>query len=215
MMKRVDKLLQDNDTIDACKLFGDFIMEAMMTIAFGRDLDSQSSEGKQLLECLDILSGTGGTASMWGLIGMSTIILHASWTTMMFQALMKRSLVGQRCIYVKKLAKMIVDERCTNKIKRTDALQGMIDFMDDEVSKDATAFSKLEVDVNARVFIYAGCEFTKIVLSMTCYCLATNHKIQEKAFNEIDDYFAKNPDASLYEAVVSIHYIEMIVLEAL
>jgi len=213
MMQRVDKHLHDTDTIDVCKLFGDFVMETMMTTAFGIDFDSQSNEGKQLLECLNVLSGTGGSTSIWGLVGMSTIISHASWTILLFQALTTRLLVGQRWNYVKELTKLIVDERCIDKTKRTDALQRMVDSLYDGASKDM-AFSKLEVYVNARVFIYAGCEFTKIVLSMTCYCLAANPKIQEQAFNKMDEFFTENPDASLYEAVVSIPYIEMIVLEA-
>jgi len=49
---------------------------------------------------------------------------------------------------VKKVALVMVDERCTNKTKRVDMLQGMIDLMDDGVSKDDVAFSKLEVNTN-------------------------------------------------------------------
>ena len=48
-------------------------MEAILTIVFGRDLDSQSNEGKRLSECLGML---GGKNLKWGLIGMSTILLN-------------------------------------------------------------------------------------------------------------------------------------------
>ncbi|XP_065908063.1 cytochrome P450 3A21-like [Dysidea avara] len=212
MTKRLDELLHDNDTIDAYKLFGDYAMEAILTIAFGRDLDSQSDEGKRLSECLGML---GAKNSKWGRIGVSTILSHARWTIWVLRALLRRSPLGQSWYYVRKVAVMMVDERCMNKTKRADVLQGMIDLMDDEASKDDVAFSKLEVDANAMVFLFAGNETTRYAISLTCYCLATNHKVQEKAFDEIDKYFSENSDTSLYEAVKNIPYLEMVVLEAL
>ena len=215
MMKRVDELLQDSSTINIYRLFGDFTMEAIMTVAFGRELDSQSPEGKQLSDCLDTLSGTGGKTSKWGLMGMSTVISHARWTILIFQALVKRSPIGQKWNFTKKISEMLVDERCANKTNRADALQGMIDLMDDKASKDDMAFSRLEVDANARLFLFAGHETTKIAMSMAAYCLANNHKVQEKAFNEIKKYFTQNPDASTYDAVEAIPYMEMIMLEAM
>ncbi|XP_065908807.1 cytochrome P450 3A13-like [Dysidea avara] len=212
MMKRLDELLHDNDTIDVYKLFGDFAMEAILTIAFGRDLDSQSDEGKRLSECLGML---GAKNSKWGLLGMSTVLSHARWTIWVLRALLRKSPLGKSWNYVRKVAVMMVDERCTNKTKRADVLQGMIDLMDDRVSKDDVAFNKLEIDANVRVFLFAGHDTTRNAISLTCYCLAAYHKVQEKAFDEIDKYFSENSGASLYEAVKNIPYLEMVVLEAL
>ncbi|XP_065888307.1 cytochrome P450 3A13-like [Dysidea avara] len=212
MMKRLDELLHDNDTIDVYKLFGNYTMEAILTIAFGRDVDSQSNEGKRLSECLSML---GGKTSKWGMIGVSTIVSHASWTMLVFRALLKKSPLGQSWSYVRKVAAMMVDERCTNKTKRADILQGMIDLMDDGASKDDLAFNKLEVNANAKLFLFAGSETTRNAISLTCYCLASNHKVQEKAFGEIEKYFSESSGASLYEAVENIPYLEMVVLEGL
>ena len=83
------------------------------------------------------------------------------------------------------------------------------------MSKDDATLTKLEVDANAKFFLFAGHETTRFTISLTCYCLATNHKVQKKAFDEIDKYFSENSGASLYEAVENIPYLEMVVLEAL
>jgi len=46
----------------------------------------------------------------------------------------------------------------------------MIDLMDDETSKDDMAFSRLEVEVNSRLFLFAGHKTTKTVMSMAACC---------------------------------------------
>ena len=216
MIKRLDKQLQDCSTIDVYKLFGHFTMEAILTIAFGRDLDSQSDEGKHLFECLGILGGTGGGTgkdSKWGFLGMTTMLSHARWTISLFRALVKQTPIAESWRYLSNVARMMIDERSKQNTNRADLLQGLLKLMNNETCGDT--FSKAEVVLNTRTLILAGFETTRNALSMTCYSLAVNHKIQEKAFDEIDKYFAKNPDTSIFDAVQSLPCIEMVLLEAL
>ena len=180
---------------------------------------TESNEGKRLFQCLGKLSGTGSDkVSKWGFLGMSSILSHARWTVSLFQALVKRTPVAESWNYLGNVARMIVDERSAQNINRADLLQGMVKLMSNEThgdNVDLLAFSKAEAVLNSRIFILAGFETTRNAISMTCYHLAADHKIQGKAFDEIDKYFAKNPNTSLHEVVESISYIEMVVLEAL
>ena len=216
MMKRLDKELHDNDTIDVYELFGDFTLEAILTIAFGRDLDSQSNEGKHLVDCLRKLTDTGNAEDNGlGNVGMITTLSHARWTISLFRALMKKTPIAKSWNYLNDVARMIVDERSLVNSNRADLLQGMIRLMNNEANGDTRALNKAEVILNSRIFILGGFGTTRNAISTACYHLAADLKMQEKAFDEIKNYFDKNPNANLYEAIESFPYIEMIVLEAL
>jgi len=216
MIKRLNKILHDNDTVDVYQLFGDFTMEGILATAFGRDLYCQSKEGKQLAHYLNMLAGTGSSKSFkWSFYDMQVILSHTRWTVSLFRAMTKNTPGGQSWKYLNDVARMIVEDRQKHKTKRPDVLQGMMDLMDDDTDSDQLALSKSEVCTNARIFIAAGYETTRTAISMACYCVAINHKVQEKALDKVDDYFAENPTVSICQAAQNISYIEMIILEAL
>ena len=216
MMKRLNERLRNNDTLDFYQFFGDFTMEGILTTAFGRDLDCQSKEGKHLAQYLKMLAITGSSkSSKLSMVDIEVIFSHARWTVPLFRALTKNTPGGKSWRHLNDIARVIVEERQKHKTKRPDVLQGMMNLMDDGTDSDQLALSKSEVCANGRILIAAGYETTRTAISMACYCLATNCKVQEKALDKIDSYFAENPDASICQAAQNIPYIEMVILEAL
>ena len=212
MIKRLSEQLKDSDTIDVCQVFGNLTLDGVFTTAFGRDLDCQSDEGRLLRDKLNTISTLGTRGSI---LAMMSLVSHFRWMISLFRVVANNTLGGKSWRYIHRIAKMIVDERIKQNTKRTDIVQGMLDKTDEGMGKDQITLSKDEVCANSRIFLLAGYDSTKNALSMTCYCLASHDEIQEKAIEKIDDYFADNPNASLYKAAIDIPYIEMIVLEAL
>lgn len=65
------------------------------------------------------------------------------------------------------------------------------------------------------IFFAAGSETTASTLATTCYYLAKNPKVQEKAFKEIQEVIQRHNGVINYETIKDLHYLEAVVAEDL
>ncbi|XP_058788665.1 probable cytochrome P450 6a14 [Phymastichus coffea] len=127
------------------------------------------------------------------------------------------------------LFKDMVDKRRSEKIKRRDFLDSLIDLMDNEQivdremensSKDISAekiarrLELLEATAQAFVFFIAGFETSSSIATHCLYELALNPQIQENVHKEIDE-IQNNSKSFTYETLLQLEYLDMIFLETM
>ncbi|XP_058788666.1 cytochrome P450 6a8-like [Phymastichus coffea] len=127
------------------------------------------------------------------------------------------------------LFKDMVDKRRSEKIKRRDFLDSLIDLMDNEQivdreiensSKDISAekiarrLELLEATAQAFVFFIAGFETSSSIATHCLYELALNPQIQEKVHKEIDE-LKNNFKTFTYETLLQLEYLDMVFYETM
>lgn len=119
-----------------------------------------------------------------------------------------------------RIVRETVEYRQTNKIKRNDFMNSLIELMNTSTrdSDTNTELEKLTLEqatAQAFLFFIAGFETSSTTMMFTLYELALNQDIQEKARKEIEEILKKYEGDLSYEAVKEMAYVDQIINEAL
>lgn len=125
--------------------------------------------------------------------------------------------------YMKKLGQHMIDQR--RKVGKaelrayTDFLQLMLEAGKDEnenVHGGKKSLTDEEIIANIILILLAGYHTTSATLAYSCYCLAQNEDVQNKARAEIREALENSKSAKLdYDTLNSLPYLEAVIYETL
>ncbi|XP_033608493.1 cytochrome P450 6k1-like [Cryptotermes secundus] len=131
--------------------------------------------------------------------------------------------------YFKKMVKETVEYRESNRVKRNDFMQLLIEMENkgtldtEEETSDTSKADSLndagltmnEIAAQAFIFFAAGFETSSTTMSFCLYELAMNREVQERVQEEIDAALRKHEDKITYEAIQEMEYLDNVISETL
>jgi cytochrome P450 len=210
LIKKISELSDQQQFVDVLSLYSKMTMEVMLSTVFGRSIDMQGGKGREIYDdAAAVFAAFSGNAPILArilqFIPMAVPKLEPSVTLLMRWLGIMDSLPRLTDAAVK-----IVEMRRKDDSHRKDLLQLLIEAKDGD-SKLSTG----EIVADAVGFLLAGYETTSVALAMTTYFLSKDSEVQEKVASEIDDFFEKNPDCSLYDAACQLQFVDMVISETL
>lgn len=215
MVGKVTTGAEKKESVDLIDLYRKMTMEVILSTAFGRSIDVQTSDGGELYKAADTLfSVLDPEQQGFGIrmIGLITLLLPQYFSAI--ELLRGFMGVGKALDFLSASVLEIIKLRRQQKeqYKRTDLLQLMIDACDEETKSGLT---NGEIVADCVEFLLAGYETTGSALTFTTHLLATHQDVQERLAAEIQEYFVENENKSIYEAIHELVYLDMVFCEAL
>ncbi|GAB6022640.1 hypothetical protein CHUAL_006735 [Chamberlinius hualienensis] len=144
--------------------------------------------------------------------------------------LFEYSIFPAKCLsYFEKVAKNVIDHRRSEKTKRNDFLQSLLDAQEKEneenqsnsrTGTDSATWKQNKVldenglVANSILFLLAGFDTTASTISFTIYSMALNPECQQKLIEEIDQAIEKHGKLTI-DAILTLPYLEMVLSESL
>jgi len=205
----VDALRKKADTgvsEDVTESFECYSMEVILMSIFGRKCNLHEGSNEMATAV------NAAFAKTFGVLYAQEIAMafHSHFPSLapFVQYLLAYSSIAKQWIPVQDMAARIVKERKDSGIKRSDILQYMLDTQDDDNYK----MTMLEIVSTAVLIIFSGMGHNMTFMG---HLLATHPDIQDRLIDEIKNYFANNPNATLASAAENIEYAEMVLQEVL
>nr|CAI5854948.1 unnamed protein product [Callosobruchus analis] len=118
-------------------------------------------------------------------------------------------------VFFRDLVQSMVEHRETEKIRRNDFLQLLIDLKNTgKVSEDDGTLGD-SITAQCLIFFNAGFETSSSTMTFALYELATNPEYQDKLRDEIKAILKKHDGKLTYEAVMEMDYLEKVINETL
>ncbi|XP_019636169.1 PREDICTED: cytochrome P450 3A27-like isoform X2 [Branchiostoma belcheri] len=207
-------------SFDAKTLTGAFTMDAIASVAFGTDIDSQRNPNDPFV-----------VHAKKGFEGPFKNPLF--WIFLFFPWIMKPLLEGigynffprSTTKFFYKVLDQLIELRQTTVSERLDFMQLMLnahkepeeeeeDNRDVKVQGKKQALTKDDVVSNGIVFFLAGYDTTATTMAFTLFNLAVNQQAQDKVIQEVDDVM-REKDQVDHEALQQMTYLEMCIMETL
>ena len=211
LTEAIGKLADKDVSADVTECFDAFSMEVILTSIFGRVCNLQNGVNDLSKAVNAAFAKTFG--HMYGQEMAFTFNSHFSFLTPLVHYLVKNSEMTKQWDPVQEIAAHLINERKKSDVRRNDMLQYMLDAEDQDESTDKPLKMTMdEILSTAVLIIFSGMGHN---LTFLAYLLATNPDVQNKLVEEIKNFFANNPDATLYEAAENLEYAEMVLRELL
>ncbi|XP_064405389.1 cytochrome P450 3A24-like [Halichondria panicea] len=202
------------ESVNVCRIFGNYTMETILMMAFGQSVDIQRGESDEIVEAARKIFLLSDERKSTFLVLVILPLMHAfPWLEFFLRFLVSQTQLAKYSKIISSVAKQLVRQRRNSPIpqKYKDLLQSMIEAIKDDQMK----LTDEQIVAHSTTFLLAGYETTSNTLAYVSYLLALNPIIQEKLQQEIDNYFDNNPEAPPYEAAQEIEYLEKVIHETL
>ena len=214
LTEAIGKAADEDTSTDVTECFDAFSMEVILTSIFGRACNLQNGVNNLSKAVNQAFAKTFG--HMYGQEMAYTLNSHLSFLSPLIHFLVKKSDIAKQWDPVQDIAAHLINERKKSGVRRNDMLQYMLDIENQETSDGSTGKEhKLSLDEilsTALLIIVTGMGHN---LTFLAHLLATNPEIQNKLIEDIQSFFANNPDATLYEAANNIEYAQIVLQELL
>ncbi|XP_065883354.1 cytochrome P450 3A6-like [Dysidea avara] len=204
----VDALRKKADTgvgEDVTECFDCFSMEVILMSIFGRKCNLHEESDEM------VASVNAAFAKTFGVLYAQEMALTFNSHFPVLSPLMKYVLaqtdIAKLWIPVQDTAAHIIQDRKNSDIKRSDIVQHMLDTKDNNYQ-----MTMFEMVSTAVLIISTGMGHNMTFMG---HLLATHPEVQDRLIDDIKNYFANNPDATLLDAAENIEYAEMILREVL
>ena len=214
LTEAIGKAADEDTSTDVTECFDAFSMEVILTSIFGRACNLQNGENDISKAVNQAFAKTFG--HMYGQELAYTLNSQLSFLSPLIHFLVKKSDMAKQWDPVQDIVAHLINERKKSGVRRNDMLQYMLDIENQETSDGSTGKEhKLSLDEilsTALLIIVTGMGHN---LTFLAHLLATNPEIQNKLIEDIQSFFANNPDATLYEAANNIEYAQIVLQELL
>ena len=214
LTEAIGKAADEDTSTDVTECFDAFSMEVILTSIFGRSCNLQNGVNDLSKAVNEAFAKTFG--HMYGQEFAYTLNSQLSFLNPLIHFLVKKSDMAKQWDPVQDIAAHLINERKKSGARKNDMLQYLLD-MEKQESLDGSADKehKLTMDEilsTALLIIFSGMGHN---LTFLAHLLATNPDIQNNLVEDIQNFFANNPDATLYEAADGIEYADMVLQELL
>lgn len=199
-----NKLLFSESSTDVSAAFGLFSLDVIMRAVFGLDgkiqTDPDPEMVKKALTVFDVPVYIRAL-SMLPFYGHVKKLFNINPT--------------RHIPYFTNLAKNMLEIRKKSTGGRRDLVQLMLEARDENVEDAYRKLTDGEIVAQSVVFLLAGSETTGATLALAAYHLAHHPEVQDKLLREIDDAVRSRGDASIYEFVQNLEYLDRVICEVL
>jgi len=205
LMDKLMKSTESERSVDVSTIFGMFSLDVILRVAFGLEAEIQTNPDPELVKK--------------ALTVFDTPVYIRLLTMLPFYQHVKNFFhinILQNVPYFLKVAQSILEVRkkSTGPVRR-DLVQLMLEAREDGDKTGNKTMNDKEMIVQSFIFLLAGSETTGATLAFTAYHLAHNPEIQEILLHEIDNAVRSRSDASMYEFVQSLRYLDQVICEVL
>ena len=190
-------------SVDVTRLFALFSFDVIMRSAFGLEAEIQTNPDPDLVKKALTLFDVP--------LYIRALSMFPFW-----QQVKKLFNINpiQHVPYFEKLARNVLKIRKKSPSGRRDLFQLMLEASKDSANGPQTLTDE-EIIAQAVVILAAGFETTGSTLAFTVYHLASHPEIQEKLRQEITEATRSREDASTFDFVSSLEYLDRVISEVL
>ncbi|XP_071147587.1 cytochrome P450 3A41-like isoform X1 [Mytilus edulis] len=215
LVENIKQQSKQGEQVDMKGVCETFTMDVIASTAFGIDVNSQNEPNNQFVKHAKAAALGEIFGPKFFLIMMFPILKHLF--TIHF---MKKEAVD----FFRSVVESAIGLRKKGQKVYNDFLQLMLNARHDDKQSDYFTIGDLkefknrglnnsEVKENAVTFFVAGYDTTANTLAFACYCLATNHDVQDKCLEEIDNIF--HGERPQFEDLSKLEYLDRFFNEVL
>lgn len=204
LLSKFENFAKEEKSVDVSTPFGQFTLDIILSAGFGlkADVQTNAADPELVKKALSVF--------------LVPVYIRALTMFPFYRHLKKIFDLNpiQHVPYFAKLARGILELRRSGSVGRRDLVQLMLEATE-ESNNEVKTLTDEEIIGQSITFLVAGSETTGSTLALIAYHLAYYPEIQERLLREIDDATRSRGDASIYEFVQSLEYLDRIVSEVL
>ncbi|XP_035688030.1 cytochrome P450 3A8-like isoform X2 [Branchiostoma floridae] len=221
LVSNLGEQTSQGQSFEAKKLTGDFTMDAIASVGFGTDIDSQRNPNDPfVVHAKKAFEGPFKNPLFW-------LFLFFPWIMKpLLEGLGYNFFPRSTTDFFYKVLDQLMELRQTTVSERLDFMQLMLNAhkepeeeeednsRDVKVQGQKQALTKDDVVSNGIVFFLAGYDTTATTMAFALYNLAINQEAQDKVIQELDEVM-REKDQVDHEALQQMTYLEMCIMETL
>nr|XP_058946620.1 cytochrome P450 3A30-like [Pocillopora verrucosa] len=211
LIKKLGEFADKEESVDIKKLHQCLTMDAIVSAAFGFQVNSQNNPDDPVLKAAKKAMNQS-TSQKILLTFLSTMPFGAKIMEKIPSLWMSNNIpllnITEEIVHTKR-------ESGGSSSTRKDMLDLMLAASDDPSVPETKKLSDMEVIAQSLVFLAAGYETTSTTLSFVSHHLAINPEIQDKLQQEIDSVWPDENQMLSYETVHEMPYLDMVLAESL